>query len=317
MVSASASGKTILLGEHSVVYGRPAIAVPVSDVRATVEITDLAPIGIDSPGVVIVAEDLGQTYDLEAISEDLVARPLQTTVLNTFEHLGLSPRDRHLRIAIRSQIPIARGLGSGTAVATALVRSLALHYGQSIPLRVTSDLVYETERILHGTPSGIDNTVIAFEKPVYFVKGERRDIFWVARSLTLLVADTGIASKTRDTVAAVRALWEADERRYEALFDEIGDAVREARQAAIDGELEQLGTSMNRNHLLLQELTVSSPELDCLVSAALRAGALGAKLSGGGRGGCMIALVDKRTREDVFSALLLANARAVIATTVS
>ena len=316
VVSASASGKTILLGEHSVVYGRPAIAVPISDVRATVEVSDP---GCDSssPRILIVAEDLGQTYDLRAISEDQVARPLQVTVLNTLEHLGLASDDQQLRITIHSQIPIARGLGSGTAVATALVRALASHFGQPIPSRAVSDLVYETETILHGTPSGIDNTVVAFEKPVFFVKNERRDIFWVAEHLSLLVADTGIVSRTRDTVAAVRQLWETDERRYDALFDEIGDAVREAREAAVAGNLERLGQLMNRNHVLLQELTVSSPELDCLVSAALRAGALGAKLSGGGRGGCMVALVDDSTRDDVFSALLLANARAVIATTVS
>jgi len=307
----SAAGKVILLGEHAVVYGRPAIAVPVSDLRATVEITSQSP----GSGVIIVAEDIGQSYRLDEDYESDAARALQTTVRNTLQYLGIS-EDQALRIVVRSQIPIARGMGSGAAVATALVRALAEHYGRHLTARAVSDLVYQTEAIFHGTPSGIDNTVIAFEKPVYFVKGQRADIFWVGKPFTLLIADTGIPSKTRAAVEDVRRAWLADRPRYEALFDEIGTTVESGKQAIAEGKLRELGQLMNRNHGLLRELGVSCRELEALYLAALDAGAKGAKLSGSGRGGCLIALVDERTQDEVASALRAAGAQALIKTVV-
>ena len=312
MTVASASGKTILLGEHAVVYGRPAIAVPVSDVRATVEVVSLSA----TDGVQIVAKDLNESYHLDGEYEADTARALQVTVRNTLQHLGITSTEQGLRIIIRSQIPIARGMGSGTAVATALVRALAQHFGHQLISQAVSDLVYQTEIIFHGTPSGVDNTVVAFEKPVYFRKGHPIEVFEVGESFTILIADTGVPSKTRVSVDEVRLNWLADPQRYEAFFDEIGAYVDKAREAIAAGELPQIGVLMNQNQILLRELGVSSPKLDQLVAAALDAGAMGAKLSGGGRGGSMIALVDGRTREDVISALLLTDARQVIPTTV-
>jgi mevalonate kinase len=309
---ASAAGKVILLGEHAVVYGRPAVAVPVSGVRATVEVTTQAP----GSGVVIEAQDLGQTYRLEESYADDAAHALQATVRNTLQHLSLAPAEQALRIQVRSEIPIARGMGSGTAVATTLVRALTQHYGQYLTARAVSDLVYQTEILLHGTPSGVDNTVVAFEKPVYFVKNACADVFWVGKPFTLLIADTGISSQTRDAVAAVRRGWQADQPRYEILFDEIGALVDKARQAIAGGDLEALAQAMNHNQCLLYELGVSSPELERLVAAALGAGADGAKLSGGGMGGCMIALVDESTLERVMMALKAAGAQRVLTTVV-
>ena len=312
MTKASAAGKVILLGEHAVVYGRPAIAVPVSDVRATAEIT---PSAADA-GVLIVAEDLGQSYRLEQSYETDAARALGATVRNTLEYLGVQIDTQALRIVIRSQVPIARGMGSGTAVATALVRALVRHYGRHLTSGTVSDLVFRTEIILHGTPSGIDNTVVAFEKPVHFKKGQPPDILEVGGEFTLLIADTGIQSKTRDAVEGVRRAWRADPGRYERLFDRIGAIVEEGRRAIVAGQVAELGRLMHRNQLLLLDLGVSSPELERLTRAAESAGAKGAKLSGGGKGGCMIALVDDGTRAGVISSLNSAGASTVFTTTV-
>lgn len=312
MTKASAAGKVILLGEHAVVYGRPAIAVPVSDVRATAEVTPLA----GDVGVLIVAEDLGQSYRLDEPPETDAACALGATVRNTLQHLGVQAETQALRISVRSQVPIARGMGSGTAVATALVRALAKHYGRHLTSGAVSDLVFRTEMILHGTPSGIDNTVVAFEKPVHFQRDQGAEILEVGIEFALLVADTGIQSKTRDAVEGVRRAWRADRARYERLFDRIGAIVEEGRQAIVAGQVGELGRLMHHNQLLLRDLGVSSPELDRLVHAAEGAGAKGAKLSGGGKGGCMIALVDDGTRAEVTSSLLSAGACRVIATTV-
>jgi len=312
LTTASAPGKAILFGEHAVVYGRPAIAVPVSDLRATAQVED----GSAGGGVLLVAEDLGETYRLDETYDSDTARALQVTVRNTLQYLDLSSEGLELTVRVSSQIPIARGLGSGAAIATALVRALAHHYGRFITASAISDLTYQTEIVFHGTPSGIDNTVVAFEKPVYFVKGERMDIFWVGRPFTLLVADTGVPSRTRDTVADVRQQWQADRPRYETLFDGVEQVVDAAKQAIAVGDVEALGSLMNENQFLLREIGVSSSELDRLIEVARETGAKGAKLSGGGRGGCLIALANGENDSKIATALLLAGAAQVISTVV-
>ena len=165
MTKAEASGKVILFGEHAVVYGRPAIAVPVTQVRACATVAD-APTG---QGIMIHAEDLGRSHLVGTpIDATDPAFALEATVQHTLDWLGYqAPLD--LTLTICSTVPIARGLGSGAAVATALVRALTQHLGHSPTARQVCDLVYQTEILHHGTPSGIDNTVIAFEQPVYFV----------------------------------------------------------------------------------------------------------------------------------------------------
>lgn len=311
MTTASAAGKIILLGEHAVVYGRPAIAAPVSDVRAVAEVETLP----NGQRIVIEARDLGCSYLLDDGHEADDALPLQITVRNTLEALSLPIESQNLRLTIRSAIPIARGMGSGTAVATAIVRALAQHFGQHLTARAVSDLVYQTEIILHGTPSGIDNTVVAFEQPVYFVKGQQANIFWVGKPITLLIADTGVPSKTRDTVGDVRARWLADRSLYEGIFDRIGAIVDSGKQALSTGDAPTLARCMDDNQCLLRELGVSSDELERLIEAAKKTGASGAKLSGGGRGGCMIALVDEANRDRVAAALMFAGAHHVMVTT--
>jgi mevalonate kinase len=158
--------------------------------------------------------------------------------------------------------------------------------------------------------------VIAFEKPVYFVKDVAQEIFWVGESFLLAIADTGIQSSTREVVGDLRRRYGADPKGYDLLFDQVGEIAAEARQAMEQGESGTLGRLMDDNHLLLQKLGVSCPELDCLVIAARDAGALGAKMSGSGWGGNMIALISEETRGRVDMVLRLAGASNVIVTEV-
>jgi mevalonate kinase len=176
--------------------------------------------------------------------------------------------------------------------------------------------VYQTELIYHGMPSGIDNTVVAFEKPVYFVKDLSCEIFWVGRHFLLAIADTGIESPTREVVGDLSRRYRADPGSYESLFDRVGQIAVEARAAIERGETEALGQLLDENHTLLQAMGVSGPELDRLVVAAREGGAWGAKLSGAGWGGNMIALVTDETRSQVDLALRLAGAVRVIVTEV-
>jgi mevalonate kinase len=308
MTVAYASGKVILFGEHAVVYGRPAIAVPVSEVQAQARVEP----GAAGQGTVVVAPDLDRRV---VVSNAPADDPLACIVRLALKAMHCMP-DPDLTITVTSTVPIARGMGSGAAVSTAIVRALAKHFAHWFPSQVVSDLVYETEVLYHGTPSGIDNSVVAYEKPVYFVKDQVREVFWVGRPFLLAIADTGIESSTREVVADLRQRYQSDPDRYLPLFDRVGEIAVTARSAIEQGQIEGLGRLMDENHALLQELGVSCPELDRLVVAAREGDALGAKLSGAGWGGNVIALITQETVGRVSMMMRLAGARRIIITEV-
>ncbi len=143
------------------------------------------------------------------------------------------------------------------------------------------------------------------------------ETFKVGAPFTVVIGDTGIAAPTKESVADVRKLWEADQAKWERVFDQVGALAENARENIESGNWKVLGELMNRNHALLQEMTVSSLELDSLVEAARKAGAAGAKLSGGGRGGNMIALAEAEKADDISSALISAGAKNTIITQVA
>ncbi|NLS80170.1 MAG: mevalonate kinase [Chloroflexi bacterium] len=304
MTQAHAPGKVILFGEHAVVYGRPAIAVPVAQALATATVED-APAG----GVTILAHDLDERLVLGQPAGERL-RGLELVTRRALERLGAATLP-DLTIAIRSDIPVASGMGSGAAVSAALVRALAAHLGASLADAEVSALVYEAEVLYHGTPSGIDNTVVSYARPVYFVRGQPIETFAVERPFRLAIAGTGIASPTRMAVGAVRGRWEADRPRYEALFDAIGEVARRGRRAIEGGETAALGPLMDENQALLREIGVSSPELERLIGAAKGAGSPGAKLVGAGMGGNMIALLPAEF-EPVLEALRAAGAASLL-----
>lgn len=306
MVTATAPGKVILVGEHAVVYGRPAIAAPVWQVVATATIAAAAP----GAGCTIVASDLGQALQLAETGED---EPLAVVARLTLARLGVNSIP-DWRIELHSDIPIASGLGSGAALSTALVRAIFAQLGQPAPPAVVSELVYESERFYHGTPSGIDNTVVAYGQPIWFVKGQPPQPFALAAPMLLAIADTGIRSPTVLTVSKVREAWQQDRARYEAIFDAIGDLVHAVRSALERGDASAVGSLFNENQALLKSIGVSCDAIDVLVDAARMAGASGAKLSGAGGGGNIIALVEPAAAPAVHAALLAAGARRVIVT---
>ena len=307
MTSASASGKVILLGEHAVVYGRPALAVPVTQVRAQVEVTDS-----NRPGIWIEAPDIDLHTSLTDLPQD---HPIAAVIRNTLDQIrppALPPMEIH----IRSSIPIAAGMGSGAALSVAAIRALAGYLHSPLSDETVSILAYEIEILHHGTPSGIDNTVITYALPIYYMKGKPIEILHPGDPFSLIIGDTGIPALTKIAVSDVRRVWESDRQKWDSVFDQIGDLASAARAAILAARWEELGSLMDQNHALLQELSVSSVELDGLVRAARDSGALGAKLSGGGRGGNMIALVPMEKIDGVSRALLSAGAKQIIPSTV-
>jgi mevalonate kinase len=232
----------------------------------------------------------------------------------TLDALGFR-EDPDWQIELSSEIPIAGGLGSGAALNAALVRALYAQAGQNPDPAQVSRLVFLGEQIYHGTPSGIDNTVVAYGQPVWFVKGTSPTVFTPSRPFTLVIADSGVPSPTHETVSGVRRRRDAEPERYEGWFDAIGALVWQARRVMEAGQSDELGPIFDRNHALLQQIGVSTPLLDRLVDTARGAGALGAKLSGGGGGGNIIALIERGNAAQVTGALEAAGAVRVVVTT--
>ena len=307
-MSVSAPAKIILFGEHAVVYGQPAIAVPVSSLRAKASI-------VPSPhrkGLHIEAVDIDTVLPVELDTEDL-DNALAITARRMLKQLGAPPPDATIRVT--STIPMASGLGSGAAVSAAVARAVAQAVDKPISAEELNAIVYEIEKLYHGTPSGIDNTVIVHEKPVYFVRGEPIQTLSIGAPLTFVIGDTGQSALTKITVGDVRKLYNADHKRIAPVIEAIGEIARQARDAIANGDTNTLGTLMQVNQRHLETLTVSSPALEKLVKAATDAGAIGAKLSGGGRGGNMIALTPPDRAEHVAATLKQAGAARTIITT--
>jgi mevalonate kinase len=301
-ISATAPGKAILVGEHAVVYGRPAIAVPVTQIRAKAS---------------VFAEIRGKPGDVwvEAPEIRLSARLSELPPANAFARLFAAVARElsishfpALRLNVTSTIPIAAGLGSGAAVSIATLRALSAFLGHPLPDERVSALAFEQEKLFHGTPSGIDNAVITYAQPLFFLRDQPFELLTVSQPFTLVIADTGIRSSTAAAVSGVRLRWQADMPHYDSLFDRIADVVIQAHNCLETGDLPALGALMDKNHALLQQIGVSCPDLDRLVDAARQAGAWGAKLSGGGQGGNMIALVDHALAEQVVTALRASGA---------
>ena len=303
-----APGKIILFGEHAVVYGQPAIAIPVTKVYATAKIT---PDFAGSPGQIhLQARAIGLDADLADLEESHPHAQAVRLVLETFCP-GHVPA---FNLQIDSKIPVSAGMGSSAAVSVAIIKAVSAFLGTPLAPEGLSEMAYEVEKIHHGTPSGIDNNVIAHQQPVFFTKDQPVRFLQIEKATHWVIADTGEKTPTRETVSAVRALHAADAQHYEAIFGQIGALTQKAEGALIKGDLTALGWLMNENQRLLAQLNVSSARLEVLIQAARAAGAVGAKLSGGGRGGNMIALAEEEKIPIIEEALIKAGAEHTITT---
>ena len=296
----SAGGKVILFGEHSVVYGRPAIAAPVSGLRIYAEI-------VEGEGK-IYNPALDQVLDLSEREAGLV-----TAVFLALEKMGETNADFDIHIS--GDLPPSGGLGSGAAVCVAIMRALAKWFGKEFTEEELTEMSFKTETIYHGNPSGIDNTVVSYELPVYFVRGKPIEVLKIGKPFTIVIGDTGVKGSTKELVAGVGERVAAEPEKYNAIMDEIGSIVEKARKIIESGDSKELGPLMNQNQELLEQLGVSHPSLENLISAAREAGALGAKLAGAGGGGNMIALCDGNEKA-VAEALQKAGAKRVFTTIV-
>lgn len=256
-----AHSKIILIGEHAVVYGYPAISLPLLEVEVTCK--------------VVPAVSPWRLYEEDTLSMAVYA---------SLEYLDIT--EACIRCKIDSAIPEKRGMGSSAAISIAAIRAVFDYYKAELPHDVLEILVNRAEMIAHMNPSGLDAKTCLSDQPIRFIKNVGFTELEMDLSAYLVIADTGVYGHTREAIQVVQ------NKGKDALpfLHALGELTQQAEDAIRQKDAEKLGQILSQAHLYLKEIGVSSPEADSLVETALSYGALGAKMSGGGLGGCIIAL---------------------------
>lgn len=313
-VTASAPAKVILFGEHFVVYGEPAIVLAIDKrAYAKVENRNDKRLYIRSVNLNLAGYFENGTFKIEqgdAKEAKMKFEPIKLAFERISEKYG---EKVGLSIEINSTVPVAAGLGSSAAVVAAVTAAIVAFLNVKMSKEDVFRITYEAEKIVHGTPSGIDPAISTFGGVLLFQMDTGFKPLDVKMDIPLVIGDTGVERSTRIQVEKVREIKE----KYPQVVDPIMLAAREIVLKAIDAikekDLDALGDLMNINHALLYGVGVSDESLEWLVNAARKAGALGAKLTGAGGGGCMIALAKNERLEQILEAIQSAGGRPFIA----
>ncbi|NLY92628.1 MAG: mevalonate kinase [Myxococcales bacterium] len=290
-------GKTILLGEHAVVYGHPALAASLSrGARAFVEPAEIDTLEVNAWGLRIHPD---------ARAEHPLARAFQALV-DTY-----GARPEHYRVTLEIELPAGAGLGGSAACGVAIADALSERLGEPRTPEENARRAMAWERVFHGNPSGIDTAISAAGGAGLFTKKQGLSPIAIGETLHLVIADSGSRASTKTMVEGLAARREEDPARIDAIFDRIASLVHEAARAIAEGDLEALGRAMDENHAHLAELGLSTPALDEIVRTARAAGALGAKLTGSGGGGCAVVLARDAAHAESIRAALAAEGRFV------
>jgi len=295
-------GKVILLGEHSVVHGRPALAAGLSR-GATAEVSA-------STDGLTRARFVFDTAEVDVLASQDADHSLGRALAALLATYTEPPP---MQLTVRLELPAGAGLGASAAMGVAVSAALDQHLGvtRTPEERATQTLAWE--RVFHGNPSGVDNTMAAVGGVAFFTRGQPLEPVRVRRPLVLVIGHSGEASETKLMVGLVAQQLEREPKRIGELFDAIAALVRNGRLAVEAGDLRALGQLMDMNHGLLSALMLSTPRLEDLCHAAREAGALGAKVTGAGGGGCMFALAaDTSAAHTILAALQSLGAESFI-----
>lgn len=302
-----AHSKIILMGEHAVVYDEPAIAVPFKSVQVVSTITP-AINGVSTLSCVYYSGDFDQVPEYLNNLKKCYALSIHKIKLELSKQANDSV-EQLIDIRIESNIPQARGMGSSASVCVAFVKSLFDYYQVPLSNHLLRYIVNEAEVIAHGSTSGLDTLMTTSHQPVIYKKSQSPKAFDLNLDAILIVADSGLAGQTKMAVNSVAQLKNERPEFVVELIGQIGDFVKHAKHAIQTQDVKELGRLMTYNHYYLNQLGVSTPFIDHIVSAAWKSGALGAKLTGGGLGGCIIALAEtKESAEAIAEAMTLAGA---------
>lgn len=268
--------KIILIGEHSVVYGYPAIALPLKNVEVECQIT-----ASDSP-LIFQPDDT-----------------LSTAIFSALEYLNL--KTANIDYQITSTVPEKRGMGSSAAVSIAAVSAVLDYFNQTVDKETLEQLANQAEIIAHTNPSGLDAKTCLSDHAIKFIRNVGFSQLTVNLDAYLIIADTGIHGQTKEAVKKVEAM----EEKSLPILHRLGNLTEQMEQAISEKAVASVGFLMTKAHTELRKLGVSIEKADYLVFEALSSGALGAKMSGGGLGGCIIALAHNAIQANLISQHLM------------
>lgn len=282
-------GKAILFNEHFVVYGIPSIVSAIGQyTRARIE-------PASTPNYHL--QDLRPATP--RYKED--KKDQQIDSLNRMiQRMGIDLTRQGVNIILEGNLYAASGIGASAASCVAVARAFSEYYNLNLSDDEINDIAFEGEKGYHGTPSGVDNTASTYGGLIWFQKGEPNVIDKIALSspVEIVIGNTGKVANTQAAVAGVKERKEKNPKKYDEIFDRAENITYLARRALEEGDYKAVGKLMNENHKLLQQIEVSSRELDFLVQVAVKNGAVGAKLTGGGLGGNIIALTPGKAVQD-------------------
>jgi mevalonate kinase len=283
-------GKVILFNEHFVVYGIPAIASAIG-MKTTATIDQLAP--EHKPDLNYVLED--NRLETPGYKNDKFEQQ-KDSMKYIIEAAEVDLQEQPIEIMLGGDLVASSGIGASAASCAAIARAISSYFNLKFSDEKINSIAYEGEKGYHGTPSGIDNTAATYGSLIWFKKASVKGAPNIMEMLTLekpvkiVMGNTGLVANTTEAVAGVRERREHDPEKYVKIFDEAKQIAIDARYGLVEYDLPRVGELMDRNHKLLQDIEVSCQELDLLVNIARDNGALGAKLTGGGLGGNMVAL---------------------------
>jgi mevalonate kinase len=290
MGKGSGYGKVILFGEHFVVHGVPGIVSAIDS----------------STDAIVTKATSGQTVKddrktAKGYSEEKRLQQIES-IERMLKAMDLDPKTP-LDIWIGGSLPGFSGLGASAASSVAIARAISEELNLNLSNEKINAVAYEGEKAYAGNPSGIDNTAATYGGVMWFVKNPAGGQDLVERvnlkePVEIVIGSTGKVANTKAMVEGVAERKKANPAKYDPLFKQAETLAIEGRKALEAGDLRRVGELMNENHRILQEIGVSSKELDLLVDMARKEGALGAKLTGGGGGGCMVALTPGKELQD-------------------
>ncbi len=313
-VVASAPAKVILFGEHFVVYGEPAIVLAIDRrAYAKVDTRNDKRLYLRSVNLNLAGYFENGNFKIEQgdVKEAIMKfGPVRLVVEKILEKHG---KKEGLNIEINSTVPVAVGLGSSAAVVAAVTTAVGALLGVKMSKEDVFRTTYQAEKIVHGTPSGIDPAISTFGGTLLFQMDTGFKPLEVKTDIPLVIGNTGVERSTRVQVEKVREVKERYPQIVEPIMRSAREIVLRAIEALKENDLETLGELMNINHALLYGVGVSDESLEWLINAARKAGALGAKLTGAGGGGCMVALTRNERLEQVLAAIQGAGGRCFMA----
>ena len=272
--------KIILMGEHSVVYGQPAIALPLPSVQLSVTLSSRQ----DNQRIIKSRYYHGSLENLP--SSMIGIKKLIDTLSARFNDY-----ETGWDLKIESQLPAERGMGSSAASAIAIIRAFFDYYDEPLDRTLLLQLADVEEQITHRSPSGLDAATVSSDKPLFYVKGRIGVPIEMNLDASLVIADTGKKGATKEAILAVKDELKNNNEKAEEHIKHLGELVNQTKDYLAQNDIVKLGDALNFAQTDLAALNVSDPSLDHLIHVARDNGALGAKLTGGGRGGCMIALM--------------------------